>query len=108
LVLVKCPHCNFEADYERELPLLFLTWYGYYTDKTIPEIVIETNKQYNSQVHDFFLDHNTDPKHSKILFTNGKTKRIQYFCAICGFTYSYCSLHAIRLHCFEEHQDGIK
>ena len=32
-----------------------LKWYGYYTDKTIPGIVIETNKQYNSQVHDFLL-----------------------------------------------------
>ena len=34
-------------------------WYGYYTDKTIPGTITETNKQYNSQVHDFFLDHNT-------------------------------------------------
>ena len=83
-------------------------WYGYYTNKTIPGIITETNKQYNSQVHDFFLDHNTDPKHSKILFTNGKTKRIQYFCSICGFTYSCCSLHAIRLHCFEEHRENTK
>ena len=81
-----------------------LKWYGYYTEKTIPT---ERNKQYNSQVHDFFLDHNTDFKHSKILFTNGKNKRIQYFCIICGFTYSYSSLHAIRLHCFEKHRDEI-
>jgi len=87
-------------------------WYGYYTDKTIPGIITETNKQYNSQVHDFFLDHNTDPKHSKILFISNKRNRkidiLQYYCAICGFTYSLASLHAIRLHCFEKHRDEIK
>ena len=27
-----------------------IKWYGYYTDKTIPGIITETNKQYSSQV----------------------------------------------------------
>ena len=90
-------------------------WYGYYTDKTIPGIVIETNKQYNSQVHDFFIDNDfrdKTPKQQSVYFISNKRKRkidiLQYYCAICGFTYVLASQHAIRLHCMKEHRDGTK
>ena len=90
-------------------------WYGYYTDKTIPEIVKETNKQYSSQVHDFFIDielWNKNPKRQAIFFISNKRNRkidiLQYYCAICGFTYALASQHAIRLHCIKEHTEDLK
>ena len=90
-------------------------WYGYYTDKTIPEIIRETNKQYNSMVHDFFVEHDVyskSPKHTMVFFISNKRTRkidiLQYYCAICGFTYSLASQHAIRLHCLEEHRENLK
>jgi len=94
-------------------------WYGYYTDKTIPEIITETNKLYISKVHDFFLDHdiigpdrNMSKSHYDVFFMSNKRNRkidiLQYYCAICGFTYGLCSQHAIRLHCMKEHRDDLK
>jgi hypothetical protein len=90
-----------------------IKWYGYYTDKTIPGIITETNKQYSSQVHDFFIDHdlwNKTIKQQNVFYIEnerkGKLKNIlQYHCAICGFTYGLASLHAIRLHCMKEHRE---
>ena len=89
-----------------------LKWYGYYTDKTIPGIITETNKQYSSQVHDFFVDcdfWDKTPSQMSVFYISNKRNRkidiLQYYCAICGFTYSLASQHAIRLHCMKEHKE---
>ena len=82
-----------------------LKWYGYYTDKTIPGIITETNKQYSSQVHDFFVDFGIKKEFHISNKRNRKINILQYYCAICGFTYSLASQHAIRLHCMKEHRE---
>ena len=89
-----------------------IKWYGYYTDKTIPGIITETNKQYSSQVYDFFVDcdfWNKTPKQQNVYYISNKRNRkidiLQYYCAISGFTYSLASQHAIRLHCMKEHRE---
>ena len=78
-------------------------WYGYYTEKTIPERLKKNARiSDRAEVNRFFHEH----KHTDVLFLSNKTsERIsQYYCKICGFTFGLCSLHAIRLHCFMEHK----